>query len=109
MAKGLPWEVCKSFDYSAPVSAEFIELSALRDAADVRFSLEQNGQTVQQASSSEMICGFNRIVSYLSGYVTLRMGDLIFTGTPLGAGSVRIGDTLVAKIEGTPLLTVEIK
>jgi 2-keto-4-pentenoate hydratase/2-oxohepta-3-ene-1,7-dioic acid hydratase in catechol pathway len=107
--KGLPWEVCKSFDYSAPVSPQFVELSALRDAADVRFSLELNGKTVQQGSSSEMIFGFNRIVSYVSGYVTLRMGDLIFTGTPPGVGAVKIGDTLVAKIEGTPMLTVEIK
>jgi 2-keto-4-pentenoate hydratase/2-oxohepta-3-ene-1,7-dioic acid hydratase in catechol pathway len=107
--KGLPWEACKSFDYSAPVSSKFVELSALRDAADVKFSLELNGKTVQQAGSSEMIFGFNRIVSHVSGYVTLRMGDLIFTGTPPGAGSVKIGDTLAAKIEGTPLLTVEIK
>ncbi|MDR1343258.1 MAG: fumarylacetoacetate hydrolase family protein [Prevotellaceae bacterium] len=107
--KGLPWEACKAFDYSAPVSPSFVELAALRDAADIKFSLELNGKTVQQAGSSEMIFGFSRIVSHVSSYVTLRMGDLIFTGTPPGDGSVKIGDTLVAKIEGTPLLSVEIK
>jgi 2-keto-4-pentenoate hydratase/2-oxohepta-3-ene-1,7-dioic acid hydratase in catechol pathway len=107
--KGLPWEACKSFDYSAPVSAGFVALSALRDAAAVRFSLELNGRTVQQADSSEMIFGFDRIVSHVSGYVTLRMGDLIFTGTPPGDGEVKTGDTLVAKIEGTPMLKVEIR
>ncbi|MDR0687368.1 MAG: fumarylacetoacetate hydrolase family protein [Prevotellaceae bacterium] len=107
--KGLPWEACKSFDYSAPVSPQLVEVSALRDAADVRFSLELNGKAVQQGSSSEMIFGFDRIVSYVSGYVTLSMGDLIFTGTPPGSGAVKIGDTLVAKIEGAPMLTVKIK
>ncbi len=107
--KGLPWEVCKSFDYSAPVSPEFVEIASLPDASDIKFSLELNGETVQQGSSADMIFGFNRIVSHVSGYVTLKMGDLIFTGTPSGVGGVKIGDMLVAKLEGKPMLRVEIR
>jgi len=107
--KGLPWEACKSFDYSAPVSPEFVALTSLPDVANIKFSLELNGKTVQQGSSRDMIFGFNRIVSHVSDYVTLKMGDLIFTGTPSGVGPVRIGDVLVAKLEGKPMLTVEIK
>jgi 2-keto-4-pentenoate hydratase/2-oxohepta-3-ene-1,7-dioic acid hydratase in catechol pathway len=107
--KGLPWEVCKSFDYSAPVSPEFVPLSSLPDVDNIKFSLELNGKIVQQGSSADMIFGFNRIVSHVSNYVTLKMGDLIFTGTPSGVGPVKIGDVLVAKLEGKPMLTVEIK
>lgn len=107
--RGLPWEACKSFDNAAPVSAGFVALSALRDAADVKFSLDLNGKTVQQGSSGGMIFGFNRQISYISSYVMLRMGDLIFTGSPSESVAVKIGDKLVAKIEEKPMLTVEIK
>jgi 2-keto-4-pentenoate hydratase/2-oxohepta-3-ene-1,7-dioic acid hydratase in catechol pathway len=107
--KGLPWEMCKSFDYSAPVSPEFVALSALRDVSDVRFSLDLNGKTVQQGSSRSMIFSFNRLTACISSYVMLRMGDLIFTGSPMESVPVKIGDTLVAKIEEKPMLTVEIK
>lgn len=107
--KGLPWEACKSFDYSAPVSPEFVEIASLPDASNIKFSLELNGKTVQQGCSADMIFGFNRIVSHVSGYVTLKMGDLIFTGTPSGVGAVKIGDVLTAKLEGKPMLTVEIR
>ncbi|MDR3297208.1 MAG: fumarylacetoacetate hydrolase family protein [Prevotellaceae bacterium] len=108
-AKGLPWELCKSFDYSAPVSPEFVPMSTLRDPADIRFSLDLNGRTVQQGSSRNMIYGFDRIVAHVSSYVTLRMGDLIFTGTPAGVGAVSIGDVLVAKLEGREMLRVAIR
>jgi 2-keto-4-pentenoate hydratase/2-oxohepta-3-ene-1,7-dioic acid hydratase in catechol pathway len=107
--KGLPWEACKSFDYSAPVSPEFVEIASLPDASNIKFSLELNGKTVQQGSSADMIFGFNRIVSHVSSYVTLKMGDLIFTGTPSGVGAVKIGDVLVAKLEGKPMLWLEIR
>ncbi|MDR3187970.1 MAG: fumarylacetoacetate hydrolase family protein [Prevotellaceae bacterium] len=107
--KGLPWELCKAFDYSAPVSPELVALSALRDASDVRFSLELNGKTVQQGSSRSMVWGFNRLISYVSGYVILRMGDLIFTGSPSESVGVRIGDRLVAKLEEKSMLTVDIR
>jgi 2-keto-4-pentenoate hydratase/2-oxohepta-3-ene-1,7-dioic acid hydratase in catechol pathway len=107
--RGLPWEMCKSFDYSAPVSPEFVPLSALRDAADIRFSLELNGKTVQQGSSGSMIFGFGRLISCVSSYVILRMGDLIFTGSPSESIPVKIGDRLVGKIEEKPMLTVEIR
>ena len=107
--KGLPWEMCKSFDYSAPVSPEFVPLSALQNAADVSFSLDLNGKTVQQGSSGGMIFSFNRLISCISSYVMLRTGDLIFTGAPSESVAVKIGDRLVAKIEEKPMLTVDIK
>ena len=107
--KGLPWEVCKSFDFSAPVSPEFVSLASLPDPESINFSLELNGKTVQQGNSRDMIFGFSRIVSYLSNYLTLKIGDLIFTGTPSGVGAVKIGDVLVAKLEDKPMLTVKIK
>jgi 2-keto-4-pentenoate hydratase/2-oxohepta-3-ene-1,7-dioic acid hydratase in catechol pathway len=108
-AKGLPWEVCKAFDYSAPVSPEFVPIATLRDPADISFSLELNGRTVQQGSSRSMIYSFDRIIAHVSTYLTLRMGDLIFTGTPSGVGAVCIGDALVAKLEGQEMLRVNIK
>lgn len=107
--RGLPWEMSKSFDYSAPVSPEFVPLSALQNAADIRFSLDLNGKTVQQGSSGSLTFGFNRLISCISSYVMLRTGDLIFTGAPSESVAVKIGDRLVAKIEEKPMLTVEIK
>ncbi|MGL4908395.1 MAG: fumarylacetoacetate hydrolase family protein [Bacteroidales bacterium] len=107
--EGLPWEVSKAFDYSAPVSPEFITLTNLAQPNDIHFSLDLNGQEVQQGRSSEMIFSFNQIIAHVSQYMTLKIGDLIFTGTPVGVGAVKIGDTLVAKIEGQTMLSVEIK
>jgi 2-keto-4-pentenoate hydratase/2-oxohepta-3-ene-1,7-dioic acid hydratase in catechol pathway len=107
--KGLPWEVCKSFDYSASVSAGFIALPELWDASAINFSLDLNGETVQQGSSGSMIFGFNRLTSYLSGFMTFRMGDLVFTGSPSSSVAVKIGDKLVAKLEEKAMLSVEIR
>jgi acylpyruvate hydrolase len=106
--KGLPWLVAKGFDNAAPLG-KFIEKSVLRDVQDIRFHLEKNGVTVQKASSSEMIFSFEDIISYISKYITLKTGDLIFTGTPSGVGPVKIGDRLEAFIEGEKLLGCSIK
>ena len=91
--KGLPWEIAKGFDYSAPVSP-LISLDEAGGGGDLDFHLELNGQTVQEGNSRDMIFSFNRIIAYVSQFMTLKTGDLIFTGTPPGVGPVKIGDHL---------------
>lgn len=106
---GLPWETAKAFDHSAPLGKRFIPLKSLRDPLDIRFELHKNGQVVQSASSSDMIFGFNALIAHVSKYFTLKIGDLLFTGTPAGVGRVVIGDVLEAFIEGEKLLRLEVK
>ena len=106
--KGLPWEIAKGFDYSAPVS-EFIPLSALDDPDNIGFHLELNGKKVQQGSSREMVFSFDRIIAYVSRFMTLKTGDLIFTGTPAGVGPVQIGDHLVAYLQEKKMLDFYVK
>ncbi len=107
-AKGLPWEKSKAFDYSAAVS-DFIDKSLLPIDKGIPFSLKLNGITVQEGNSKEMIFSFNQIISYISQFITLRMGDIIFTGTPSGVGQVKIGDELEAFLNGERLLKCKIK
>lgn len=107
--KGLPWEVCKAFDYSAPVSSKFIAVDELGDLKNIPFRLEVNNKTVQQGNSANMIFDFNAIVSHISRYLTLKIGDLVFTGTPAGVGALQIGDNLKAYIGDELLLNFEIK
>ena len=107
-AKGHPWEIAKAFDNSAPVS-EFIPVSEFKDINDINFRLDINGTTVQEASTSLMIFPFDRQVSYISRFITLKTGDLLFTGTPAGVGPVKIGDHLEAWLEDQKLLNFYIK
>ncbi len=93
--KGLPWEKAKAFDNSAPVS-EFIPRTDLGNLADLRFRLDLNGKSVQNGTTADMIFSFSEIISFVSRFITLRAGDLIFTGTPDGVGPVKIGDNLQA-------------
>ena len=93
--KGLPWEIAKGFDYSAPVST-FIPIEEAGNAGDLDFHLDINGNTVQKGNSSDMIFNFDKIISYVSMFMTLKTGDLIFTGTPAGVGPVEINDHLEA-------------
>ena len=106
--KGLPWALAKGFDGSAPVS-EFLPLSDFQDINNINFSLEVDGQIKQQGNSSLMLFSFNQIISYISKFITLRSGDLIFTGTPKGVGPIKIGNKLAGYIEDQKLLNVEIK
>lgn len=106
--KGLPWLISKGFDQSAPIG-KFLPVTHFRDTSDIRFHLELNGKTVQQASSSEMIFSFEDIISYISHFITLKMGDLIFTGTPSGVGPLKTGDRLEAFIEDEKLLGCSVK
>ncbi len=106
--KGLPWEIAKAFDNSAPLG-EFIDKSEIKDLADISFSLLVNGEEKQRGNSGDMIFGFDRIISYVSQFVTLKLGDLIFTGTPAGVGPIRINDRLEAFVEDQKLLDIRVK
>ena len=90
--KGLPWELAKAFDGSAPISPTFRPVADFADLANINFHLEVNGETRQTGNSSLMLHPFAKIISFVSKYITLKMGDLIFTGTPAGVGPVKIGD-----------------
>jgi len=105
--KGLPWEIAKAFNGSAPIS-DFIPKEG-RDLGNLNFSLKQNGELKQQGNTSLMLFPFDEIVAYVSQYFTLKKGDIIFTGTPAGVGPIAIGDKLEAFIEEEKLLEVEIK
>lgn len=106
--KGLPWEKAKAFDHSAPVG-RFIPISSLRDPKSFSFGLNINNIRVQSGRTDDMIFSFDQLVSYVSRFFTLQMGDLIFTGTPAGVGQVHRNDRLVADIEGTVLLDFVVK
>jgi acylpyruvate hydrolase len=106
--KGLPWEKAKAFDNSA-VIGRFIQIMGLKNKEHINFNLAINNNMVQQGISSQMIFNIDNIISYVSGFITLKTGDLIYTGTPAGVGPVKIGDRLIAKIEEEELLNFEIK
>jgi acylpyruvate hydrolase len=101
--KGLPWEIAKAFDGSAPIGI-FVAKENFTDIYNLNFRLDLNGQTVQQGNSKDLIFSFEKIIAHVSEYITVRMGDLIFTGTPAGVGPVKIGDRLQAYIEDKLLL-----
>ncbi len=105
---GLPWFTAKGFDHSAPIS-RFLPKSTFPDLTDINFHLDLNGETVQKGNTSLMIYPFDEIIAHASRFVTLREGDLIFTGTPAGVGPVKIGDTLEGYIEGKKMLKCNVK
>ena len=106
--KGLPWEIAKGFDYSAPVS-DFLPVSKYKDIHDLSFRLEVNGKTVQDGTTALMIFSFEKIIAYVSRFMTLKTGDLIFTGTPAGVGPVQVNDRLEAYLEGEKLMDFPVK
>lgn len=106
--KGLPWDIAKGFNGSAPIS-EFIPLANINDLSNLNFSLHVNGELRQQGNTCLMLFSFDYIIAYLSKFFTLRKGDIIYTGTPKGVGPVKIGDRLEAFIEDQKLLDFEVK
>jgi acylpyruvate hydrolase len=106
--KGLPWELAKAFDGSAPVS-EMLPLSAFKDPYQIHFHLDINGQTVQKGNTADLLFNFETLICFVSQYITLRKGDLIFTGTPAGVGPVQIGDHLEGYLEDKPMINMRIK
>ena len=110
MAAGHPWEKAKGFDRSAAISPRFLSLEELGKSADeLQFEMTLNGEVRQVGLTKDMIFSVDKIVSYVSRYMTLRMGDYIFTGTPSGVGPVKKGDVLRATLEGEELLNFDIK
>ncbi len=107
--KGLPWEKAKAFDKAAVIGSTFISRSLFPDPEAILFKLDINGKTVQSGNSELMMFGFEEIIAHVSKYVTLKIGDLIYTGTPAGVGPVKIGDRLEAYLENKKLLDFMIK
>jgi len=107
--KGLPWDIAKGFNGSAPLSDKFIPVSEFKDLNNINFKLQVDGQLKQAGNTSLLLFSFDYIISYLSKFFTLRTGDLIFTGTPKGVGPVAIGNKLSAYIEHEKLLEFEVK
>ena len=107
--KGLPWEKAKAFDNAAVISSRFFPLSEIRNKDSIYFKLDINGKRIQEGNSNQMIFDFDEIVSHVSKYVTLRIGDYIYTGTPAGVGPVNIDDHLEGFLEDHKLLDFLIK
>jgi len=106
--KGLPWELAKAFDNSAAVS-NFLPKSNFTDLYNLGFELKINQESRQNGHTSNLLFSFEKIIAFVSQYITLKKGDLIFTGTPEGVGQVKQGDHLAAWLEGTQLLDFNIK
>lgn len=107
-AKGLPWEIAKAFDHSAPIS-EFIAKEELGDLKNLNFKLLINDEVKQTGNTSGMIFDFDELIAYASTFFTLKKGDLIFTGTPAGVGPIKIGDQLKGYLNNIELINFEIK
>lgn len=106
--KGLPWEKAKAFEGSAPISNLFISKEEV-NLNDVNFRLEVNGKTVQEGSTKDWIFHIDKIIAHVSQYMTLKTGDLIYTGTPKGVGPIQIGDRLAGYLENQKMFDFEIK
>jgi len=106
--EGKPWEISKAFDNSA-VIGNFLPVTELGDIQNIRFRLDLNGKNVQIGNSSDMIFQINELVAYVSRFFTIKIGDILFTGTPVGVGKVAIGDRLEGYIFETKMFDFYIK
>lgn len=106
--KGLPWEMCKGFDGAAAIG-EWVPVDKFRDVQNLMFHLDINGKTVQEGCTSDMLFKIDEIIEYISKYFTLKTGDIIYTGTPVGVGPVNIDDHLEGYIEDRKVLEFNIK
>lgn len=106
--KGLPWEIAKSFENSAPISTKWIDINNT-NLNEIHFSLKKNDDLVQQGCTLDMIFTINQIISYISRFMTLKTGDLIYTGTPSGVGPVAVGDVLEGFIGEEKMFRFEVK
>ncbi len=107
--QGLPWDLCKGFDGSAAVGRFITKDNLAHDIQDLRFHLDLNGETVQQGHTADMIHSVDELVAYISQFFTLKMGDLIFTGTPVGVGPVHEDDHLCGWLEDEKVLEFNVK
>lgn len=106
--KGLPWEKAKAWDNSAVVG-KWIPLANVKNKKDINFSFQKNKELVQQGNSKDMIFDFDYLISYISNFFSVNIGDLVFTGTPKGVGEIVVGDEVEAFIEQESLLTLDVK
>ena len=102
-AEGKPWELCKGFDNSA-VIGDFVPVNRFKDVQNLDFHLNIDGNKVQQGNTCNMIFKIDEIIAYVSRFYTLKLGDLLYTGTPVGVGPVRVGQHLEGYLEGEKLL-----
>ncbi len=105
--KGHPWEIAKAFEHAAPLSQDFISKKELPE--NINFKLLLNGKEVQNSCTNEMLFSIDKLISYISKFFALKIGDLIFTGTPAGTGPVQIGDHLQGYIENKLMLDFYVK
>ncbi len=106
--KGLPWEKAKAFDFSAPTS-DFVPIKNFKDINQLNFELKVNDELKQKGNTKDMLFNFNQIVAYISQFVTLKIGDYIYTGTPAGVGPIDINDKIACFIEGEKMLEFNVK
>lgn len=106
--EGKPWEICKGFDGSAAIG-EWVEIEKFRDIQRIHFHLDINGKTVQEGCSSDMLFKVDEIIAYISRFFTLKTGDILYTGTPVGVGPVHIDEHLEGYIEDRKVLEFNIK
>ena len=106
--KGLPWEIAKGFDGSAPLG-KFVDKASLGNLNNLNFQLKVNGEVRQHGNSCDQIFNFNKVIAYVSQFITLKSGDLIFTGTPAGVAAVKPGDFLQGYLGSDCLLEMLVK
>lgn len=106
--KGLPWEKAKAFDNSAVIS-KFVPVEQYKNINNIHFSLYKNDILVQEATTSQMLWKIDELIAYISTFMTLKIGDIIFTGTPAGVGKVNINDKLTGKLENKTMFEVNVK
>ena len=101
-----PWEIAKAFDHSAVVSQQFF---SIKELGELSFELKKNGESVQKGFAKDMVFNFDEIINHVSKYMTLKIGDLIFTGTPEGVGPIKIGDHLEGFLNDKKIININIK
>jgi len=106
--KGLPWEKAKAWDNSA-VIGKWVPMNNIKNKKEINFAFYKNKELVQEGNSKEMIFDFDYIISYISNFFSINIGDLVFTGTPKGVGEIVVGDEVEAFMEQESLLTLDVK
>lgn len=107
-AKGLPWEKAKAFDGAAVIGKKWIDKNEL-DIENINFSLQKNDDIVQQGNTGLMLWKIDDLIAYVSQFFTLKIGDIIFTGTPKGVGQVNENDKLIGKIEEEEIFNINVR
>ncbi|TQI70220.1 2-keto-4-pentenoate hydratase/2-oxohepta-3-ene-1,7-dioic acid hydratase in catechol pathway [Gramella sp. Hel_I_59] len=107
--KGLPWEKSKAFDGAAVISDKWLQKKELPAVDELNFRLEKNGEVVQSSSTAHMLWKIDELIAYISSYFTLKIGDIIFTGTPAGVGKVATDDRLMGYLEDQQMFSIKVK